>query len=693
MLYHLLAGHMPYVPKGAVLNNYAVWALVQRGPPDPVHELAPGVPAELAAICEKAMARDFRARYPDTKALADDLRAFLERRVVRAYQTGAVAELRKWIERNRALAASLAAAILFLLAGAGAVAWIQDRARARVEIARTNEKLRADEAQKNLDDVNRLSDLKTLRDLVAEADTLWPAWSENVPRMQAWLERARALSARLPLHEASLARLRERALPFDESMVDAAIEADPELARRRDDLAHIETSARAHLMRHQQESVEEAVEREKLKPQGDNETDPDSIFEGHRSRLQEGADRAAKHMRRLHESVRARHRWRFDDEADQWWHDALATLVEDLHALSSAAGTPGSISEIEARIRHADGLTRQSVGEHAKAWREAIQSIASNAAYRGLELVQQPGLVPLEPDPASGLWEFWHVETGERPQRDSATGRWRMTDDVGIVFVLLPGGTFRMGCDPPGDGRTLGSPNVDPMSRIEEQPSHEMTLGPFLLSEYEWTRGQWRRATGRDPTEMVFGPGAWKTPLAAPVVNVSFNDCSSVLRRLGFEIPTEAQWEYAARAGSTTVFWCGDEPSSLATAANLGDRTFASSQNALHPEEPWSDGFGDLAPVGLLEPNRFGLHDVAGNVFEMCSDIFMSSSYGFFARNPDGRRIAMELLDVAEGSSCVVRGGSWFDTAMLARSAARFPRNCGDHAIVLGVRPARKLRQ
>ncbi len=117
MLYHLLAGEAPYVPKSSRLNNYAIWAQVQQGPPKPLHELAPTALAELVAICEKAMAREASKRYADTEALAVDLRAFLEHRVVSAYETGAVAELRKWVARNKPLAVASAAAVLALVGG------------------------------------------------------------------------------------------------------------------------------------------------------------------------------------------------------------------------------------------------------------------------------------------------------------------------------------------------------------------------------------------------------------------------------------------------------------------------------------------------------------------------------------------------------------------------------------------------
>lgn len=117
ILYHLIAGEMPFVKKGTQASNRTILARVLDGPPRPLFELAPRTPAELVAIVDRAMARTKSGRYASMAELGDDLRAYLEHRVVQAYQTGAIAEARKWVERNRALAAALAAAVLLLVAG------------------------------------------------------------------------------------------------------------------------------------------------------------------------------------------------------------------------------------------------------------------------------------------------------------------------------------------------------------------------------------------------------------------------------------------------------------------------------------------------------------------------------------------------------------------------------------------------
>ncbi|MBI4606260.1 MAG: hypothetical protein HY721_30205 [Planctomycetes bacterium] len=106
------------------------------GPPRPVQSVDRFATAELAAICEKAMARSREARYASVRELGDDLQAYLENRVVRAYRTGALAELLKWVARNKGMAASIAAALFLALAGLVAVIVIQEKARRELTLER-----------------------------------------------------------------------------------------------------------------------------------------------------------------------------------------------------------------------------------------------------------------------------------------------------------------------------------------------------------------------------------------------------------------------------------------------------------------------------------------------------------------------------------------------------------------------------
>ncbi len=119
ILYHLLAGGAPYSAQTTTqVTPKTTVDQVRSGPPEPLRKAAPGAPFELIAIAEKAMARDPNARYPDMRALADDLRAWLEGRVVGAHRTGVLAEVRKWVLRNRMLAAASLLVLASLVAGA-----------------------------------------------------------------------------------------------------------------------------------------------------------------------------------------------------------------------------------------------------------------------------------------------------------------------------------------------------------------------------------------------------------------------------------------------------------------------------------------------------------------------------------------------------------------------------------------------
>jgi tetratricopeptide (TPR) repeat protein len=134
MLYHLLAGHAPYLDGGGDPGPHRLWQRIRAGPPRALARAAPAAPQELIAIAERAMATKPAQRYPSMVALADDLRAYMEGRVVAAYEAGAFAELRKWVVRNRALAGALLLCAVTLVAGIVGFA-IRSRQAARAAVA------------------------------------------------------------------------------------------------------------------------------------------------------------------------------------------------------------------------------------------------------------------------------------------------------------------------------------------------------------------------------------------------------------------------------------------------------------------------------------------------------------------------------------------------------------------------------
>jgi formylglycine-generating enzyme required for sulfatase activity len=259
-----------------------------------------------------------------------------------------------------------------------------------------------------------------------------------------------------------------------------------------------------------------------------------------------------------------------------------------------------------------------------------------------------------------------------------------LTTRVGsIKLKRIPGGEFLM-----------GSPETDKDSRPEERPQHHVRISPFYLGVTEVTRGQFRLfvdQTGYRTEAEKDGKGGigwneesrgfvqhprftWRNPAFEqtdehPVVNVSWNDavefCKWLSRVEGqtFRLPTEAEWEYACRAGTTTRFSGGDDPETLATVANVAD----AAARAKYPNWTWAiagrDGYVYTAPVGRFHPNGFGLYDMHGNVWEWCSDGYMAD---YYEHSP---------VDDPPGPSGIahrlIRGGSFSRDPRDARSAYR----------------------
>jgi formylglycine-generating enzyme required for sulfatase activity len=213
-----------------------------------------------------------------------------------------------------------------------------------------------------------------------------------------------------------------------------------------------------------------------------------------------------------------------------------------------------------------------------------------------------------------------------------------------------------------------------------------VSIRAFLLSKYEMTQGQWVRSAKTNPsffgTEKIVG--GKRISLLHPVESVSWLEGQRILKQLGLRLPSEAEWEYAARAGTTTVWWTGDEKETLPGAANLSDRClrdYVGDPNVFF--EDWlNDGYVIHAPVGSLRPNAFGLHEVCGNVAEWCGDFF-----SHYTHTPtDGT--AMKMVSLPD---MIFRGGSWYTAAHIARSAHREAEAQTYTSNNLGLRPAASI--
>jgi formylglycine-generating enzyme required for sulfatase activity len=215
-----------------------------------------------------------------------------------------------------------------------------------------------------------------------------------------------------------------------------------------------------------------------------------------------------------------------------------------------------------------------------------------------------------------------------------------------MEFVLIPAGTFQMGSND-GDG--------------DEKPVHTVHITqPFYLGKYEVTQEQWQAVMGKNPSQ-------FKGDLTLPVESVSWEDVHEFIGRLNtrergtayYRLPTEAEWEYAARAGSTTAYSFGDSAGQKGRYAWCG----------------YNAG-GKTHPVGQLQPNAWGLYDMHGNVWEWVEDWY-GDYPGGTVTDPGG---------ASSGSYRVYRGGGWRLVARGCQSAVRSNASPGDRYGHLGVR-------
>ena len=164
-----------------------------------------------------------------------------------------------------------------------------------------------------------------------------------------------------------------------------------------------------------------------------------------------------------------------------------------------------------------------------------------------------------------------------------------------------------------------------------------------------------------------------------PVHNVSWDECSGAMGRLGLCLPTEPQWEYAARGGRDRARWTGVDAASLESCENILDESRGAENNTMGSVAPFSDAFPGLAPVGSFKANPYGLHDVLGNVAE------------WTASHPSKYKATGDPVN-AKTAAYLSRGGSFFAGPEFARAAFRgWSNGSGFKIFHLGVRPARAI--
>jgi serine/threonine protein kinase/formylglycine-generating enzyme required for sulfatase activity len=666
--------------------------------------------AELDWIVLKAMAKGPEERYPSAAELAADVARFLAQEPVSAGPPSATYRLRKFVRRHRLTVAAGAMVLSTAITGA-LVSWRwANVAEANAQVADGNAAIAAQRARElaaKVAEFDRLASVVQLEAARSAERELHPAWPAQVGALRRWLQDvAQPLLAKRRDLGVAVEALAQRARPMDQAMRQAARERDArwrqllELRERRDALLPLVELGGKQLHGEdagQQSSGFAASLRQVLGKEPPS-TSPRASEE------QLLADALAACKRQL-EQVAAAERAlaaaidddvvpAFDETAEAFLFVTLRRVARELDAFEQ-----GDVARVQQRLQWAERLA--SSFDHPDApwtWvqcREqlaAATAIGSASPYAGcsLDLGPQPGLVPLGRNERTGLFEFYDLasaaESGVASERVPLPGRrpdgtFAMGPESGIVFVLLPGGPCAFGSqntDPKGR-------HFDPMSTSDDRVC-EAQLRPFLLARHELSQGQWRRlarALGERPRPSFFASGTTVGLVSFgdlhPVEMVSWTEAERLLRRCGMSLPSEAQWEYACRAGSTTPWSC--EPGQLVVCANLADQHYGVA--AVRTDvEPWDDLYAGPAPIGSLRPNAFGLHDMHGNVAEWCSD--ESGKLGAPLRELDGRRT------FGDGTGMrVVRGGFFGLRAPMVRSAARAQAAVGVQSSQYGVRAMR----
>jgi len=322
----------------------------------------------------------------------------------------------------------------------------------------------------------------------------------------------------------------------------------------------------------------------------------------------------------------------------------------------------------------------------------------------GKEKLDGPALVK-RVSPSVALVSVWRKEAdpAEAKRRQEAAAKAlgvkiEQEIDLGgvkLTLVLIPAGEFLMGSGerPEDIARRYRRFQAQASAKWfeREQPQHRVRITqPFWMGKHEVTQEQWEAVMGNNPS---YFKGAKN-----PVEGVSWNAVQEFLQKLNvrggaarFAMPTEAQWEYACRAGTATDFCFGNDFAALQRYGNYADKNL----DVVKRKVPWvvaeaDDGFGETAPVGKFLPNAWGLHDMHGNVGEWCADWFGEKYYeGSPPTDPTGP---------TEGQDRVARGGSWLEDPMRCRSAQRdgpFPGFRSGHLVgfrVVVVVPSARTR-
>ncbi|GCL46444.1 SUMF1/EgtB/PvdO family nonheme iron enzyme [Microcystis aeruginosa] len=279
---------------------------------------------------------------------------------------------------------------------------------------------------------------------------------------------------------------------------------------------------------------------------------------------------------------------------------------------------------------------------------------------------KQPVIVPEEPKQPLSVFNFEIVGVnakGEQIKKESKQSQY-FSEDLGngitLEMVAIPGGTFLMGTEDEEIERLVKKFNWDGFR--SERPQHRVTVSSFYMGRYPITQAQWKAiaATAKIDIDLETNPSNFKGD-ELPVESVNWYQATEFCKRLSretkreYRLPSEAEWEYACRAGTTTPFYFG-ETITGELANYRSSETYADEYKGEYRQQ--------TTPVGQFPPNAFGLYDMHGNVWEWCADTWHD--------NYDGApRDGSAWIENGDDNRSPPRGGSWYDSPNNCRSAFR----------------------
>jgi formylglycine-generating enzyme required for sulfatase activity len=469
------------------------------------------------------------------------------------------------------------------------------------------------------------------------ADVILPSLTDHMKVGEAFLPQAVRFDRVEPIHHASFAMVTDDQKSRLQAFSDQRRRNSADFQRLADEIARLEARNGRKAI-----SLQEAKAREELKPIG--------TFPGRKSNGQLFGP--------------------------TFYNNEVLAVTTDYLRLQGRSTLQPAATAVPRRIHASWGWTNDPTApaQTASDLTATAPSLRSTPSQTPSGGGTEPALLiaPFDPPQVRTIRDAW-------AQYQKTDVEWR--NSLGMDLTLIPAGQFAMGSPDAANG---------------EFPLHQVTISrPFYLGKYKVTKGQFKKfveAIGYVTDTEADGGASWgytadkRQPFQArpefnwadwgvdqsdgsPVVNVSWNDamafCYWLSQKDGktYRLPTEAEWEYACRAGTTTRFYNGENAEELTQIANVLDAAAKAQIPAVSEQLASSDGWAFTSPVGQFRPNNFGLYDMTGNAREWCADWYDKD---YYATSPE-----RDPAGPPSGFFRVSRGGGWNSPAALCSSARR----------------------